>query len=50
MDGEESLVGQFQDRHLEEVAGAVWADDQDLGRVGIGLDVNDDHRMGEPRG
>ena len=45
MDGEESLVGQFQDHHLEELAGAVGTDDQDLGRVGIGVDVNDDQRV-----
>ncbi len=45
MDREESLVCQFQDHHLEEVAGAIRTDDQDLGRVRIGVDVNDDQRM-----
>ena len=41
VDGEEPLVGQVQDHHLEKVAGGVWPDDQDLGWVGIGVDVND---------
>ena len=45
VDREELFVGQFQDHDLEEVAGPVGADHHELGWVGVGIDINDDHRM-----
>lgn len=44
MDRHESIVGQFEHDHLQQVSGSVGSDDEDLGRIGVGIDVDHDER------
>jgi hypothetical protein len=41
MDGEK-IVGELEQDDLEEVASLVWPDDEDPGRIGVGLEVDGD--------
>lgn len=42
VDDQEVVVGEFEQDELEEVAGQVGPDDEDLGWVRVGLEVHDD--------
>jgi hypothetical protein len=44
MDGEK-IVGELEQDDLEEVAGLVWPDDEDLWRIGVGLEVDGDESV-----
>lgn len=41
MDDQDLLVGQLDEDDFEEVAGKVRSDDEDLRRIGVGLEVGD---------
>ena len=45
MNGEESIIGQLEYEELEEVAGEVRADHENLRRVGVRVDIDDHERM-----
>jgi hypothetical protein len=45
MDGQQSVVGQHEDDHLEQVAGPVWSDSQLLRWVGDRIEVDHDERV-----
>lgn len=45
MDGEEPIIGQLKNEELEEVAGEVGADHEDLRWVGVRVDIDNDERM-----
>jgi hypothetical protein len=45
MDCYQAIVGQHEDDHFEQVAGAVWSDGQLLRWVGVSIEVDHDERM-----
>lgn len=45
MNGEEPIIGQLENEELEEVAGEVGADHEDLRWVGVRVDIDNDERM-----
>ena len=45
MDDELSVVGEIENDDVYELCVLPWADDQNLRRVGIGIQVNDDNRI-----
>ena len=40
MNHELSIIGEFEPDDLQQIPGTVRSDDQDLGRVRVGLEVN----------
>ena len=44
VDRQEPIIGQNQDDHLEQVPGSVRADGQFLGRIAVGIEVDDNQR------
>lgn len=45
MNGEEPIIGQLENEALEEVAGEVGADHEDLRWIGVRVDIDNDERM-----
>ena len=45
MDDEFGAVGEFEPIDLKQVAGVVGSDGEDLGRVSVGLEVDDGEGM-----
>jgi hypothetical protein len=45
VNGEEPIIGQFENEELEEVAGEVGADHENLRRVGVRVDIDNNDRM-----
>lgn len=45
MDGELDVVGEFEPDDFQQVPGTIGSDGEDLGRVGIGLEVDDGEGM-----
>jgi len=45
VDRQGAVVGKQQDDHLEHIPGSVGAQQQQLGRVGLRLEVDHDKRM-----
>jgi len=45
VDGQESILGKDEDDHFEQVAGLIRADGQLLGRIAVGIEVNDNQRV-----
>jgi len=45
MDDEFGAVGEFEPNDLKQVAGVVGSDGEDLGRVSVGLEVDDGEGM-----
>ena len=45
MDRQERVVGQFEDDHLEKVAGAIGTDHEHLRWIGVGFEIHDHDRM-----
>lgn len=41
MDHEVDVVGEFEPDDLQQIAGVVGSDRQNLGRVGVGIEVDD---------
>lgn len=39
------VVGKHQDDHFQEVGGVVGADDEQLGGIGIDVEIDDDERV-----
>ena len=44
MNGEEPIIGKLENEELEEVAGEVGADHENLRRVGVRVDIHDNNR------
>ena len=45
MNGEEPIIGQLEYEELEQVAGDVGADHENLGRVSVRVHIDNDNRM-----
>ena len=45
MNGQQPIVGELEHHHLEQVAASVGANDQKLGRVAVGIEVDDHDRV-----
>ena len=45
MDRHESVVGEFEHNHLEQVPGSIRPDDQHLGWIAVGIEVSHHKRM-----
>ncbi len=45
MDRQEPFIGQLEDDHLEEVSGGARTDDEQLRRVGVPVQVDDNEGM-----
>lgn len=45
VDRQESILGEHEDDHFEKVACKVWPDGQLLGRIAVGIEVDDHERV-----
>lgn len=45
MDGHESVLGEFEHDHFEKVAGTVGAEDQELRRIAVGIEIDHHKRV-----
>ena len=48
MNREQLIAGQFEHDHFEEVPGSVRPDCEDLRRIGLGVEIDDDNRVVSP--
>ena len=46
VDDQEPVASEYESDEFEQVAGLVGADDEDLGRVAVGVDVGGRHEVG----
>lgn len=45
MDCQQAVIGQYEDDHLEHVAGLIWPDGQLLRRVSVRIEVDHHKRV-----